>query len=375
MEKKNRYLLYSIFYASLLLVAIGIYTYGYNPPTCNPPGCNLPAPINASLQEQTKAGNLTIQGNLTTGGFTMSAGAGADKVLTTNASGVATWQEAGGGWDGILPNYTTAQRDTLFPSPSTGMMIYNTDYDQIQTFTKTAWSGITGNKDLGIECASSMDCASGFCVDTVCCDTSPVTCNGDCEACNLVGKMGICTVRANLNNTEVTTACYYCNGTSDTSVAYTGYTGVNCTGSNACYSGTCFASYCDEDNDARFTKVVAQCPSGRYQSTAGDDCNDSCATCYPGSTAYTSSPDGKDQDCDGSIDETACTYSHTCRSGTTCTQYCATLTDCGCSGSQPQQCYSDTHCGTKRDSGSWVCTTPIDGTVSKYCDCYPNKYY
>jgi len=97
MEKKNRYLLYSIFYASLLLIAIGIYTYGYNPPTCNPPGCNLPAPINAGLDPQTKAGNLTIQGNLTTGGFTMSAGAGADKVLTTNASGVATWQTPAGG--------------------------------------------------------------------------------------------------------------------------------------------------------------------------------------------------------------------------------------------------------------------------------------
>jgi len=97
MEKKNRYLLYSIFYASLLLVAIGIYTYGYNPPTCAPPGCNLPAPINASLQEQTKAGNLIIEGNLTTGSFTMLEGAEADKVLTTNASGVASWQTAAGG--------------------------------------------------------------------------------------------------------------------------------------------------------------------------------------------------------------------------------------------------------------------------------------
>jgi len=58
---------------------------------------NLPAPINASLDPQTKAGSLTIGGNLTTGSFTMLEGAEANKVLTTNASGVATWQEAGGG--------------------------------------------------------------------------------------------------------------------------------------------------------------------------------------------------------------------------------------------------------------------------------------
>jgi len=44
------------------------------------------------LDPQTKAGSLTIGGNLTTGSFTMAAGAGANKVLTTNASGVATWQ-------------------------------------------------------------------------------------------------------------------------------------------------------------------------------------------------------------------------------------------------------------------------------------------
>ena len=60
MEKKNRYLLYSIFYASLLLVAIGIYTYGYNPPTCDPPGCNLPAPINTGSTAQSKQGYLAV---------------------------------------------------------------------------------------------------------------------------------------------------------------------------------------------------------------------------------------------------------------------------------------------------------------------------
>ena len=47
-----------------------------------------------------------------------------------------------------------------------------------------------------------------------------------------------------------------------------------------------------------------------YQDCDGDghsaftgDCDETCATCYVGNTAYTTSPDGKDQDCDGIIDE------------------------------------------------------------------------
>ena len=40
---------------------------------------------------------MIIEGDLTTGGFKMAAGAEANKVLTTNASGVATWQTPAGG--------------------------------------------------------------------------------------------------------------------------------------------------------------------------------------------------------------------------------------------------------------------------------------
>jgi len=71
--------------------------------------------------------------------------------------------------------------------------------------------------------------------------------------------------------------------------------------------------YCDEDGDGHYTGTLVDCPSGGTSATAGDDCNDSCATCYPGSTAYTTSPDGLDQDCDGTVDEityTACTPSY-----------------------------------------------------------------
>ena len=68
MQYKNRYLYYAILPCCLFLIAIGVYVSGYNPPTEGPPFGNLPAPINAGLNQQTKAGNLIIEGNLTTGG-------------------------------------------------------------------------------------------------------------------------------------------------------------------------------------------------------------------------------------------------------------------------------------------------------------------
>ena len=56
-----------------------------------------------------------------------------------------------------------------------------------------------------------------------------------------------------------------------------------------CKNGVCCPIWKDCDGDGK---------------TYGNgDCDESCSTCYVGSTAYTTSPDGKDQDCDGEIDE------------------------------------------------------------------------
>jgi len=336
--------------------------------------------------EQTKTGNLIIEGVLRLGQFTTAnAPSGTEGALYFNTTekktkiySNAAWGDLGGGAEpGQLPTYTTAQRDAL--SPSAGLMIYNTDYDQVQTYTQTAWSGITGSKDLGIECASAMDCASGFCVDAVCCDTSIDNCSGDCEACNLAGTIGYCTTRVNLDNTEVTSTCWYCNGSSDTSLAYTGNTGVNCTGINGCSSGICQNSYCDEDNDSHYSIAPAVCASGRYSFTIGDDCDESCSTCYPSSASYTASPDGLDQDCDGSIDETACTPGAYCASlityQMTCDEYCATMPDCRCEGIHNTLFLTGGTCSPPAQD-QLTCSNAYyyGNNYSKECDCASNYH-
>jgi len=201
--------------------------------------------------EQIKTGNLIIEGVLRLGQFTTAnAPSGTEGALyfdtTENKTKVyssATWGDLGGGWDGIIPNYTTAQRNAL--SPSKGTMIYNTDYDQLQTWIGTAWSGITGNKDLGIECASAMDCASGFCVDSVCCNTSLDNCNG-CRRCNVTGSMGVCID----DGLECTGTCDVCSsGTCIADVTLCIGNCDDCTGSGTNYSCSALASLCTGNCD------------------------------------------------------------------------------------------------------------------------------
>ncbi len=43
----------------------------------------------------------------------------------------------------------------------------------------------------GQPCAGADQCTSGFCADDVCCDNA---CSGSCQACNLAGAVGICSL-------------------------------------------------------------------------------------------------------------------------------------------------------------------------------------
>lgn len=53
--------------------------------------------------------------------------------------------------------------------------------------------GICQGKN-GTTCTDGTNCAQGFCVDGVCCNSS---CTGTCEACNVTGSMGTCSAMPN----------------------------------------------------------------------------------------------------------------------------------------------------------------------------------
>ena len=238
MKQKNLYFYTNLLAWGLVLLLIGNYVFGWTTPTATPPSSNLPAPINVGSIEQTKTGNLIIEGVLRLGQFTTAnAPSGADGALyfdttdnTTKLYSNSEWGDLGGEWDGVVPNYTTAQRDTL--SPVAGQMIYNTSLSQIQIYGTASWAGITGNLSTGVVCSSGMECVFGFCTDGVCCD---IACAGVCESCNLVGTEGTCTVRP-ANDDGACAVCKTCDGVSNT--VCSNY--INNTQDTGCF-GTCIA--------------------------------------------------------------------------------------------------------------------------------------
>ena len=140
--------------------------------------------------------------------------------------------------------------------------------------------------------------------------------------------------------------------------------------------------YCDNDGDGHYTTTTyLSCTGSKRTSPAGDDCDDACNTCYPGSTAYTTYADGRDQDCDGTTDEiistvcTACSYTmaegydygydNSCNflvyppygiyQGTysTTDPGCVNTAQCSCSGSTCTYSGSNCHLTVVGISGQW----------------------
>jgi len=99
----------------------------------------------------------------------------------------SAWGDLGGGVvPGLLPNYTTAQRDAL--SPVTGQQIYNTTENKVQVYASGAWIAVSAKLALAATCTLDGDCDSTHCVDGVCCNT---VCSGTvCQTCGLLSSAG-----------------------------------------------------------------------------------------------------------------------------------------------------------------------------------------
>jgi hypothetical protein len=232
---------------------------------------------------------------------------------------------------------------------------------------------------LGLTCTTGSQCASGFCVGGVCCDTA---CNGGCGSCNLSGKVGTCspvaagtTCRASAGICDVaetcsgsSLACPTDSFQSATTVcrASAGICDVaeNCTGSSAACPADTFqpsttvcrpqAGNCDLAESC--TGTAATCPPDAFlpataicrpsvgQCDVAESCTGSSATCPA---------DGFVADGTTCNDGTACTQTDACQGGT-------------CVGSNPVVCTALDAChsvGTC-DPGAGTCSNPsIGGTA------------
>jgi len=186
---------------------------------------------------------LNIGGVLRLGQFTTAnAPSGTEGALYFNTAekkpkiySDSAWNDLGGGWDGVLPNYTTAQRNAL--SLADGLIVYNTTDNAVQIYKLGAWANVGAKLSLAATCSLDGDCDSTHCKDGVCCNKS---CTGGCEACNLTSTIGVCTVRAADDTTESPPACQRCDGINGAFQLQTANDGYLCTQiCKVCSSGSC----------------------------------------------------------------------------------------------------------------------------------------
>jgi hypothetical protein len=91
----------------------------------------------------------------------------------------------------------------------------------------------------GCTAATASNCASGFCVDGVCCSTA--SCSGVCQSCAVVGNQGTCALAT--PGTQVSGSC------ADGQACAAGggckaQNGTACSSANACASGVCADGVC-----------------------------------------------------------------------------------------------------------------------------------
>ncbi|NNB89234.1 hypothetical protein HJC10_36090 [Corallococcus exiguus] len=140
-------------------------------------------------------------------------------------------------------------------------------------------------QENGEACAANRDCNSGSCADGVCCDSA---CDGKCDACNLPGNEGTCTVAPR---------------------------GTACDDGDACT----VEDVCDGEGENACSGTLKAC------NAPPDACHQSAGTCSQGACAYAPAPEGTACVDDGNPCTTdVCDVSGTCLHPTL-----AVGTDCG----------------------------------------------
>jgi hypothetical protein len=92
----------------------------------------------------------------------------------------------------------------------------------------------------GAACTSAVECTSGLCVDGFCCDGA---CTGTCQACNVVGSRGTCSIVSMPYDYDTCAPPMQCTATGACRLQQ----GSVCTLGTECATGLCVDGYCCND--------------------------------------------------------------------------------------------------------------------------------
>jgi hypothetical protein len=157
-------------------------------------------------------------------------------------------------------------------------------YDWASAGVSETWEYKVTNLGNGEGCtaATASNCASGFCVEGVCCGSA--TCSGPCQSCAVVGHEGTCMQAA--AGTEVPGSCadgQACDG----SGSCESKNGVACASTSVCASGFCVDGVCCESAcDAACVSCNQSSLAGKCSAyAAGSDPENECGSGHPGCRA------------------------------------------------------------------------------------------
>ncbi|HJX53884.1 MAG TPA: kelch repeat-containing protein, partial [Polyangia bacterium] len=158
------------------------------------------------------------------------------------------------------------------PNPPTG--------DSSNTGVSETWEYRVKNLGNGEGCtaATASTCASGFCVEGVCCGSA--SCSGPCQSCAVAGHEGTCMQAA--AGTEVPGSCS--DGQScDGSGSCKSKNGVACSSASVCASGFCVDGVCCESAcDGKCVSCNQAARAGKCSGyAAGSDPENECGRGHP----------------------------------------------------------------------------------------------
>jgi hypothetical protein len=188
-----------------------------------------------------------------------------------------------------------------------------------------------GQSALAAACNGDTECASGFCVDGVCCDS---TCRGQCYSCDQTGAPGHCAPQTQGHDTVAVEPCIgdsscFLDQATRLSVCKVA-DGAACQTDGDCGSGHCLSYFVDADGDgygtaatARFCNELNGPPPAGYAAYPGDCCDiDSGANPAFDSSTFLRFPDqcgSYDWNCNGVVAQQAtCSGQPTLACGADC---------------------------------------------------------
>jgi hypothetical protein len=236
--------------------------------------------------------------------------------------------------------------------------------------------------ELGVACAKSSACQSGFCVDGVCCDSA---CPGSCNACNVAGSLGACVPAPKGSPGSPSCGAYLCDGV-------TSACSSKCSADADCSSGAyCAGTSCVPKKINSFKCASAkECASGHCVDGVCCDgaCEGACNACdlvgKKGTCALVSlgtpgNPSCTPYACDGASIACpgGCTADAGCQSGHYCNGgQCEKKLDLGSACTAASVCASghcvdgvccDGACGAGNDADCQACSVAKGGAADGVC--------